>query len=59
MNPVGNAWAYLCASRPAISLCETCADIVARCCDAWTFFVSDITTLRPIAARDSTKAVNV
>jgi hypothetical protein len=59
LNPVRNVRAYLRASRPAISVCETCEDIVARCCNAWTFFVSDLANLRPIAARDSAKAVNV
>ncbi|MCE2739573.1 MAG: hypothetical protein LW703_14715 [Rhodobacter sp.] len=59
MNPVGNIRAYLCASRPAISVFETYEQIVTRCCEAWNVFASDITTLRPIAARDSAKAVNV
>ncbi|MCA3488711.1 MAG: hypothetical protein IOC98_13515 [Rhodobacter sp.] len=59
LNPVGNVRASLRASRPAISVCETCQDIVARCCNAWNVFASGIATLRPMTARDSARAVNV
>jgi len=59
LNPVGNVLAHLCASHPAISVCETCQDIVARYCNAWNVFASDLATLRPMTARDSARAVNV
>ena len=59
IDPVGNLRACLRASRRAISLSETCGDIVARCCDAWNFFANDIATLRSITGRDYAKAVRV
>jgi transposase len=52
INPVGNVRACLRANRRAICASETCGDIVARCCDAWTFFANNIATLRSIPARD-------
>ena len=57
INPVGNVRACLRANRRAIFVCETCGDVVARCCDARTFFANDIATLRSITAREYAKAV--
>ena len=57
LNPIENAFAYLRANRLAISVFETCDEIVARCCDAWTFFAGDTATVRSITNRDYAKAV--
>lgn len=57
LNPVENVRACLRANRLAISVFETCEDIVAQCCDAWNFFANDIATVRSITSRDYAKAV--
>ena len=57
LNPIENVRAYLRANRLAISVFETEAEIVSRCCDAWNFFANDINTVRSITARDYAKAV--
>ncbi len=59
INPVGNARACLRANRRAIFVFETCGDIVARCCDARTFFANDIAKVRSTVAREYAKAVRV
>jgi len=43
-SPIENVWACLRANRLAISVFETEAEIVNRCCDAWNFFANDIDT---------------
>ena len=50
LNPIENVWAYLRANRLAISVFETEAEIVNRCCDAWNFFANDIDTVQSITA---------
>ena len=45
LNPIENVRACLRANRLAISVFETCEDIVARCCQAWTFFAEDAATV--------------
>ena len=57
LNPIENVRAYLRANRLAISVFETEAEIVNRCCDAWNFFANDIDTVRSITNRDYAKAV--
>ena len=57
LNPIENVWAYLRANRLAISVFETEAEIVNRCCDAWNFFANDIDTVQSIPARDYAKPV--
>ena len=56
LNPVENVSACLRANRLAISVFETYEDIVARCCDAWTFFANYIASVRSIATREYAKA---
>lgn len=58
LNPIGNVWACLRASRPAISVFETCDEIVAGCCDARNFFANDAATVQSITTRQHTKTVN-
>ena len=57
LNPIENVRAYLRANRLAISVFETEAEIVNRCCDTWNFFANDIDTVRSITNRDYAKAV--
>ena len=57
LNPIENVRAYLRANRLAISVFETEAEIVSRCCDAWNFFANDIDTVRSITNRNYAKAV--
>lgn len=57
LNPIENVWAYIRANRLAISVFETCDEIVTRCCDAWNFFANDIATVQSITNRDYAKAV--
>ena len=56
-NPVENVWACLPANRLAISVFETCNEIVARCCDAWNFFANDSDAVRSIISREYAKTV--
>jgi len=57
LNPIENVRAWLRANRLAISVFETCEEIVTRCCEAWNFFANDIATVRSITNRDYAKAV--
>jgi len=58
LNPIENVRACLRANRLAISVFETCEDIVARCCQAWTFFAEDTAAVRSITNRDYAKTVS-
>jgi hypothetical protein len=49
---VKNVRADLRANHFAIAVVETCADILARCCDAWNFFFKDSATVRSITRRE-------
>ena len=57
LNPIGNVRACLSASRLAISVFETDAEIVERCCDAWNVFANDIEAVRSSTSRDYAEAV--
>ena len=48
---------HLRANRLAISVFETCDEIVTQCCNAWNFFANDIATVRSITTREYAKAV--
>ncbi|WP_313351870.1 hypothetical protein [Paracoccus sp. (in: a-proteobacteria)] len=58
LNPVENIRACLRANRLAISVFDTCEDIIDRCCDAWNFFANDLARVRSIATREYAKMVN-
>ncbi|TJZ89042.1 hypothetical protein FA743_19430 [Paracoccus gahaiensis] len=58
LNPVENIWAYLRANGLAITVFDTYADIVDRCCNAWNAFANDPERVRSIATREYAKAVN-
>lgn len=59
LNPVENIRACLRANRLAISVFDTCEDIVERCCDAWNFFADDPQRIRSLTSREYPKAVNL
>ena len=51
-NLAENFWAFLRANRLAISVFETCAEIVTGCCDARSSFDKDTHTIRSITNID-------
>jgi transposase len=57
LNPIENVRAWLRANRLAITVFETCDEIVTRCCDASNSFANDIDTVRSITTRDHAKTV--
>ena len=57
LNPIETVWAYLRANRLAISVFETCDEIVTQSCDAWNVFAGDIEAVKSITSRDYAKAV--
>jgi len=59
LNPMENVWAYLRANKLAISVFETYAEIVDRCCDAWNFFAEDKQAITSITSRKWARTVNV
>ncbi len=58
LNPVENIWAYLRASKLAISVFETYDEVVDACCKAWNFFANDPDAIQSIAPRDCAKTVS-
>ncbi|MCA3529897.1 MAG: winged helix-turn-helix domain-containing protein, partial [Rhodobacter sp.] len=50
-NPVENVWACLRANKPAITVFDTCDDIVKACCTAWNFFAKDPKAIASITSR--------
>ena len=52
LNPVENVWQYLRSNQLAITVFETYADIVDACCDAWTSFATNPTTVASITSRN-------
>ena len=59
LNPVQNIWAYLRARKLAISVFDTCEQIVEACCQAWNFFANDPRAIRPVTSREYAKTVNL
>ena len=57
LNPIENVRAYPRANRLVISIFKTYQEIVAQCCDAWTFFSGDIEAVKSITTRDDAKTV--
>ena len=51
LNPVENVWACLRANKPAITVFDTCDDIVEACCTAWNFFANDPKAIASITSR--------
>ena len=52
LNPVENVWAYLRANKLAITVFDTCDDILNACCTAWNFFADHPKAIASITSRD-------
>jgi len=52
LNPVENVWAYLRASKLAITVFDTYDDILNACCSAWNFFADDPKAIASITSPD-------
>jgi transposase len=51
LNPIENVWAYLRSNKLAITVFDSYADIVDKCCDAWTFFATNPVAIASITSR--------
>ena len=51
LNPVENVWQYLRSNKLAITVLDSYADIVDKCCNAWTFFANDPVAVASITSR--------
>ena len=51
LNPVENIWQYLRSNKLAITVFDNYADIVDKCCDAWTFFADNPVAIASITSR--------
>jgi len=51
LNPVENVWQYLRSNKLAITVFDSYADIVDKCCDAWTFFATNPAAVASITSR--------
>ncbi|MBW8727321.1 MAG: IS630 family transposase [Inquilinus limosus] len=51
LNPVENVWQYLHQNKLAITVFDSYADIVDKCCQAWNFFAHDINDAASITSR--------
>jgi hypothetical protein len=51
LNPVENVWQYLRQNKLAITVFDSYADIVDKCCQAWNFFAHDINAVASITSR--------
>jgi transposase len=51
LNPVENVWQYLRSNKLAITVFDSYADIVDRCCNAWTFFATNPAAIAFITSR--------
>jgi hypothetical protein len=55
LNPVGNVWDYPRANKLAITVFDTCDDIVDARCNAWNFFANDPHAISSITSRSWTE----
>jgi hypothetical protein len=51
LNPVENVWQYLRSNKLAITVFDSYADIVDKCCTAWNFFANDTAAVTSITTR--------
>lgn len=51
LNPVENVWQYLRSNKLAITVFASYADIIDKCCDAWTFFANNPAAVASITSR--------
>ena len=52
LNPVENIWQFLRANKLAITVFDSYAEIVDKCCDAWNFFANDPDRITSITSRE-------
>lgn len=52
LNPIENVWQFLRANKLAITVFDTHAEIVDKCCEAWNFFADNPKLISSITARD-------
>ena len=55
LNPVENVWAYLRANKLAITVFDSCEDILKACCTARNFFANDPKAIASITQRSWAK----
>jgi transposase len=51
LNPVENVWQYLRANKLAITVFDSYAEIVDKCCEAWNFFANNPHLVASITSR--------
>ena len=51
LNPIENVWEYLRSNKLAITIFDSYADIVDKCCAAWNFFAEDPAAVTSITSR--------
>jgi transposase len=51
LNPIENVWQYLRQNKLAITVFEDYAQIVDKCCQAWSFFANDKDAVASITSR--------
>ena len=51
LNPVETVWQYLRSNKLAITVFDSYADIVDKCCDARTFFATNPAAVASITSR--------
>ena len=51
LNPMENVWAYLRANKLAITVFDDYDHIVAKSCQAWSFFATDPAAIASITTR--------
>lgn len=52
LNPIENVWQYLRANKLAITVFDSYAEIVDKCCEAWNFFAKCPSVITSITSRD-------
>lgn len=52
LNPIENVWEYVRKNKLAITVFDSYADIVDKCCNAWNFFANDKRAVASITARN-------
>ena len=52
LDSIENVWQYLRANNLAITLFDSCADILEKCSAAWNFFANDTKAIVSITSRD-------
>ena len=51
LNPLENVWEYLRKNKLALTVFDSYADILDKCCQAWNFFANDKSAVASITSR--------